>query len=460
VTPRIRFFRGEGGRRIAYAVDGAGPVLVLPAWWVSHVERDFAEPPFRDFFERLAARVTVVRYDRWGVGLSDRERTSYRMADDSSDLEALVAELGAEQVALFGMSSGGPLAVSFAARHSERTSHLVLYGTYLTGATLTTDAFKAAVMGLVRAHWGLGANALAELFAPDLTKEEGQRFAAQQRESASAEMAAALLALTYEMDVREQVDLVRTPTLVLHRSKDRAIPFEHGRELASKVAGATFVPLDGAAHLPWLGDAAVIADAILDFVAPSASAATTKAAAGDTQGAFVREGEVWSISFAGRRCHLKHARGLADLAVLLANPNVEIHAMQLMEGLPVTPIARAGADPVLDERARTELRTRLRSLDETIEHAEAVGDGALALRAGEEREALIRELRAATALRGRPRTLAEPGEKARKAVSGRIREAIAKLRELLPDLAHHFDEAIVTGNFCSYTPSSPVRWRT
>ena len=87
---------------------------------------------------------------------------------------------------------------------------------------------------------------------------------------------------------------------------------------------------------------------------------------------------------------------------------------------------------MLDERARTELRTRLRSLDEMIERAEAAGDAAAALRAAEERDALIRELRAATALRGRPRTLADPAERARKAVSGRIREAIAKLREALP----------------------------
>ena len=77
MAPRIRFLRATAGHRLAYATDGVGPTLVLPAWWVSHVERDFADPAFRRFFTRLAERFTVVRYDRLGTGLSDRERTVF-----------------------------------------------------------------------------------------------------------------------------------------------------------------------------------------------------------------------------------------------------------------------------------------------------------------------------------------------------------------------------------------------
>src|SRR5262249_11661084 len=99
-------------------------------------------------------------------------------------------------------------------------------------------------------------------------------------------------------------------------------------------------------------------------------------------------------------------------------------------------------------------------LDETIALAEAAGDEHAAVRAGEERDALMRELRAATGIGGRRRALADPGERARKAVSGRIRESINKLRESLPALARHLDDAIATGTWCAYRPAQPVRWRT
>jgi hypothetical protein len=311
------------------------------------------------------------------------------------------------------------------------------------------------MVGLVRAHWGLGSKTLTDLFAPDLSTEERQRCAALQRDSASPETAAALLELIYRLDVRELAGRVRAPTLVLHRKDDRAIGFDHGRELAALIPGATFAPLNGNAHFPWFGDRASVADSALAFLV---SESRPSMASTIDENSFVREGEVWSIAFAGQRCHLKHARGLSDLALLLAHPDQEIAAARLMAGPDA--IAPAGADPILDERARAELHDRLSTLDEAIARAEAIGDGAAATRASDERSALVRELRAATGLGGRRRALADPAERARKAVSGRIRESIEKLRAAHPELARHLEQSITTGHACAYRPPHALVWRT
>jgi pimeloyl-ACP methyl ester carboxylesterase len=450
VPPRIRFFRGGRGQRIAYAVDGKGPFLVLPAWWVSHVERDFDEPGFAALFTRLAESLTVVRYDRAGVGLSDRQRDQLTLEEELATLEALIDELGAERVALFGGSCGGPPALAYAARHPERISHLILYGAYACGTRLATDEVKQAMMGLVRASWGLGAKALFDLFAPDHTSEERSRFASLQREWASAEMAARLLGLTYEMDVSALVGEVKVPTLVLHRKDDRAIAFEHGRELASRIAGAQLQPLPGNAHLPWYGDWSAVAAAVLAFVAPEPSEPVRN-------NSFRREGEVWRITFAGRHCHLKHARGLADLALLLANPGQEIAATTLMDGGDTRPPLR---EPILDVRARGEILEKLRLLDDQIAAAEAAGSEAVALRAEDEKGQLLRELRVDSGIGGRRRAFPDASERARKAVSGRIRDSIEKIRALLPELAVHLQSAIITGSQCVYRPTQPTVWLT
>lgn len=455
MAPRIRFFQGTRGARIAYATEGRGPLLVFPAWWVSHLEHDFEDSGFSGLFGRFAEHFTVVRYDRPGVGLSDRERTEHSLEDELENLEALVRELGAERLALFGGSCGGPPAIAYAARHPERVTHLVLYGAYACGPKLAPAEVQQAIASLVRAHWGLGSKALTDLFAPSHKTEERQRFAESQRASASPEMAGALLELIYRMDVSHLVGEIRVPTLVLHRKGDRAIGFDHGRQLASTISGATFTPLEGDAHLPWLGDWKAVADAALAFLKPNSERSSAP-----QEHRFVREGEVWSIAFAGKHCHLKHARGLSDLSLLLSRPGEEIFAGQLMGGLDAPASTPPPVDPILDERARTEIRARLRQLERALAEAEESADEAAAERSRDERDALLRELRVATGLGGRRRGLVDPVERARKAVSGRIRDSIEKIRSALPELARHLDQSITTGSFCTYCPPQPTRWRT
>lgn len=257
------------GRRVAYAVSGDGPPLVAPAWWVSHLELDWADGAFRCLWESVSEGHTLVRYDRLGVGMSDRDLPGdgVTLEGDVALLRALLDELGLDRVVLVGGSSGSPAAIAFAARFPERVSRLLLYGAYAHGPSITSPEVRDAVVSAVRSHWGLGSRLLAGIFLGDASNEEQERLARYQRAAASPETAAALLELVYRNDVQDDVDGVRAPTLVVHRRGDRAIPYDLGRALAAAIPGATLIPLDGSAHFPWAGDWRSVARALRSALA-------------------------------------------------------------------------------------------------------------------------------------------------------------------------------------------------
>jgi len=270
----IRFLT-HAGRRVAYAVSGEGPPLVAPAWWISHLERDWSDPAFRTFWSAVGEGRTLVRYDAPGVGMSDRDEQppEWTLEHAVALLGAVLDELGLERVALLGGSSGGCAAIAFAARFPERVERLLLYGAYARGGAIAPVDVRDAIVAAVRSHSGLGSRLLADIFLGDASAQERERFARLQRAAASAETAADLLEAVYRFDVRAELEHVRAPTQVVHRRADRAIPYAQGRALAAAIPGATLVPLEGSAHLPWVGDARSTARALHAFLAPHATAA-------------------------------------------------------------------------------------------------------------------------------------------------------------------------------------------
>ena len=260
------FVRLPDGRRIAFAVAGSGPAVVLPAWWVSNVVEDWHFDPLRRFVEGLAAGRMVVRYDRLGTGLSDRERPPETFTPDYEDvtLHAVLDQLGLERMALVGISCGSVIATTFAARQPERVDRLVLYGSYAHGGALAPPGAQAGMIDLVRSHWGLGSRLLTDVFGPNWSAEERAAFTASQRAAADAEVAADLLALIYDTDVRDELPRIRAPALVVHREHDRAMRLRCAREVAALLPHADLVTLPGDEHLPWHGDG----DAVLRVMAP------------------------------------------------------------------------------------------------------------------------------------------------------------------------------------------------
>jgi len=183
---------------------------------------------------------------------------------------------------------------------------------------------------------------------------------------------------------------------------------------------------------------------------------------GDAGGnVFRRDGDTWTLAFGGRSVPLRDAKGLRDLAVLLAAPGREVAATELVAGVAsaaAAGLAGLGADPVLDDRARAAYQTRLARLDEELAEADTHQDIERSARLAADRDALIDELTYAAGLGGRRRRLGDVTERARTTVTARIRDVIGRIERVHPELGRHLRASIVTGARCSYRPAETVRW--
>ncbi|WP_308124158.1 alpha/beta fold hydrolase [Mycolicibacterium xanthum] len=254
----LRFCTATDGVRLAYATSGHGPVVVKAGHWMTHLERDWTSPVWRHWVEFLSREHTLVRYDERGCGLSDRECPALTLENWVGDLEAVVAAAGVERFSLLGASGGGPVAIAYAARHPDRVSQLVLYGTYARGRvardpTPETREEAQTFVALTRMGWGRSNPAFRRvfttLFIPGGSDAQMAWFDELQRASSSGEHAARSRAVRYAVDVRDLARSITVPTLVLHVRDDAVVPFDEGRNLAALIPGATFVPLDSANHI-------------------------------------------------------------------------------------------------------------------------------------------------------------------------------------------------------------------
>lgn len=171
---------------------------------------------------------------------------------------------------------------------------------------------------------------------------------------------------------------------------------------------------------------------------------------------FHREGDVWTLSYAGRDVLLKDVKGLRDLATLVAQPRREVAAADLA-GAPGG-VAQAGLGDALDHRARDAYKARLLDLDQQLEDADAAGDAERSAQAQQERDAILAQLAGAYGLGGRPRRVGDDAERARQAVTWRIRDALARVEAVHPELGRHLRQSVRTGSFCVYAPADPVDW--
>jgi TolB-like protein/tetratricopeptide (TPR) repeat protein len=177
--------------------------------------------------------------------------------------------------------------------------------------------------------------------------------------------------------------------------------------------------------------------------------------AADTAAAtFHREGQVWTMSFGGLGVRLTHQKGFLDLAQLLTRPGTEVHSLELAD----RPAETGGDVPVLDDRARRELKARVLDLQQEIDKAGSAHDIGRAERAREELDQIVEHLSGALGLGGRSRQLGSATERARSAVTWRIRNAIRKIASSHPRLGRHLENSVRTGTFCVYEPETPTAW--
>ena len=181
-----------------------------------------------------------------------------------------------------------------------------------------------------------------------------------------------------------------------------------------------------------------------------------RVAPADPGNRFVRDGDVWSITFNGETCVVSDRKGLRDLARLLAEPGREIAAQDLMATGGT--VIDAGGGPVIDNEARDAYRARLVEIDAELDKADAVGDRERSAGLAAEQEALIAELRGAYGLGGHPRRAGASAERARTAVRSRIRDALQRIEVAHPALGRHLAHSVWTGSYCVYQPDPPADW--
>jgi hypothetical protein len=237
-----------------------------------------------------------------------------------------------------------------------------------------------------------------------------------------------------------------------------ALALATAREVGMKPLEANVIEFQAAAGLAEGGSGARAEEGHVRLVAPAV---------------FRRDGEFWTISYEGKGLRVKDAKGLQYIAHLLRHEGQEFHAADLAASAEVPPAPaspQSGADATeivaglgdagerLDPPARAAYRQRLQDLEAELAEATQWADTGRAEKLRGEIEFLREELSAAYGLGGRARKAADTSDRARKAVTSRIRESIERIGKEHPALARHLENAIHTGSFCSYQPDRPLRW--
>ena len=263
----------SGALSIAYQVFGEGEVnLVLIPGWASHVENVWTIPDFAAFAQQLARFSRVVMLDRRGTGLSDPVADPPTLEERMDDVRAVLDAVGWPRAAIWGISEGGPMAMMFAATYPDRTQALLLYGTF---ARFSRDdgyphgyppALTDTWLPALDRTWGTGV--LSRAFAPSMAGDAAtmRLLARLERMAMSPGTARKLFGMMTQLDVRHVLPAIRVPTLILHRRDDQPVRVGHARYLAEHIEGSRYVELDGADHLPWLGDVDALLGAVREFL--------------------------------------------------------------------------------------------------------------------------------------------------------------------------------------------------
>jgi DNA-binding SARP family transcriptional activator/pimeloyl-ACP methyl ester carboxylesterase len=271
-VPTTRYVEGAGVH-LAYQTYGSGEldILIMPGF-VSHVERVWEHPACRTFLLALMALGRLILFDRRGVGLSDRVGSAPNVDVTAEDIGTVLRAAQTRRVVLFGASECGPACIKFAVDQSRRVAGLILFGSLARGCwapdyphALRASQYDAWRRQLV-AEWGGPAG--IETFAPSLARDPQARawWAGLLRAASSPGGIGAVLEALRDTDVRHLLPRVSVPTLVLHRRNDGAVRFAAGRDMASQIAGAQFVELDGNDHWFFAGAQQPVLEAIKRFV--------------------------------------------------------------------------------------------------------------------------------------------------------------------------------------------------
>ena len=285
MEPQIQYAKTEDGVNIAYWALGEGPPFVhMTNFPINHVRSEWQDPDRRRWYERLAERRMIVRFDHRGTGLSGGDASTFSLDALTADLEAVADDRGLERFALLGYMASGPVAVRYAVHHPERLSHLLLWCTWARPLARMILPGADAMMQLSVKDWVLYTEAYALQGVGWAEGEAAHRTAALMRDSVSPAVWAAAGLAVAGFDVTDLLPRVDVPTLVLDRrpisssgltaqaSAFRATLESAAKDLASSIPDARLVLLEGESVVPHLGDTDSVLDAISEFLGEERSA--------------------------------------------------------------------------------------------------------------------------------------------------------------------------------------------
>ena len=263
MEPSIQYAQTKDGVSIAFWTMGVGlPLVHLPGTPFQHIQLEWQFPELRRWYERLAEKRQLVRYDGRGAGLSECRVTDFPLESRVLDLETVVDRLELERFALFGPLGTGVVAIAYAARHPERVSHLILWCAWARNADLYQSPQAATLRALSEQDWETFTETLAHVMFGWSEGEQARRVAALTRESITRETWQVMSLAARADDVTALLPQIKSPTLVFHR---RQIPFptvDIARGLASRIPEARLVLLEGTSPIPLLEDLDAVVTAI------------------------------------------------------------------------------------------------------------------------------------------------------------------------------------------------------
>jgi class 3 adenylate cyclase len=265
MEPRIQYAKTADGVSIAFWTLGEGmPLVWMSAAPFNNIQLEWQLPGSRVLHEGLAQKRRLVRYDGRGLGLSERNAADFSLDAQMSDLEAVVDRLSLNRFALLSFPNPGPAAIVYAGRHPERVSHLILIDAYARASDWTRMPQMKALGGLLGRDWETYTETYAHIVWGWSAGEQAGAWARLLRATITHEAMQLLARSLREFDVTQLLPLVRCPTLVLHRREYQLLGVDTARELASEIADARLVLVEGASEADW--DVEAVLTAIDEFL--------------------------------------------------------------------------------------------------------------------------------------------------------------------------------------------------
>jgi len=263
MEPRIQYAKTSDGVSIAFWTLGEGiPLVILPFLVSSHIQIEWQGEVQRAFYERLAERAMVIRYDCRGLGMSQRDTMDFSLETAERDLAAVVDRLGLERFAILGATPTGGIRFAYPARQPERVSHLVVPATTLLRATPDRGRQFAAIEPLMEREWDLYVEIYWRLIS-GWDSPNAASSAARSRASHSPSSFRLALEALDQSSPEPFLGAIQSPTLILHRLGNQE-DSDAARMLAAGIPSAHVVGIPGLTVAAYQSETAVAA--ILDFI--------------------------------------------------------------------------------------------------------------------------------------------------------------------------------------------------